>query len=199
MPHHDSHGNPEHLGEYVEKLDSPERKQWQKPDEVIAALRIARGATACEIGGGSGYFSLRLARAVGEQGHVFAVDASPPLLSLLRDRVARDGIRNLTPVLAAGDDPLLPPASCDTALMVNTFHHFHDKTGYLRRLSRALRPGARVAIIDFYEHELPTGPPPEQKVSKAAALDHARAAGFVLEREEGFLPYQYFLVFHRGD
>lgn len=198
MPHHhDSYGNPEHLSDYLEKLESPDRRAWQKPDEVMAALRIPKGATACEVGGGTGYFSLRLARAVGGQGHVFAVDASPPLLSELRDRIAREGIRNVTPVLSLPGDPLLPPTSCDLALMVNTFHHFPDKTDYLRRLANALRPGGRVALIDFHEHELPVGPPPEQKVSRTAALEHGRAAGFALEREEAFLPYQYFLVWQR--
>src|SRR5437899_939453 len=91
----DRYGNPEHLRDYLDKLESSERKEWQKPDEVIAALRLARGAVACEIGGGSGYFSLRLARAVGEDGQVFAVDAAPALLAVLIDRIARERIRNV--------------------------------------------------------------------------------------------------------
>src|SRR2546430_1378952 len=97
---HDRYGNPEHLREYLERLDGPERNEWQKPDEVIAALRLPEGAVACEIGGGSGYFALRLSRAVGERGHVFAVDAAPAMLEVLRDRLARDQVRNVTPVLS---------------------------------------------------------------------------------------------------
>jgi ubiquinone/menaquinone biosynthesis C-methylase UbiE len=195
--HRDKLGNPEDLAHYIERLESAQRSEWQQPDKVIAALRIAPGSVACEVGGGSGYFALRLARAVGEAGHVFAVDASPVILSLLRDRLERERVHNVTPVLATGDDPLLPAACCDLALTVNTFHHFDDKAGYLRRLARALRPGARVALIDFHDGEIPVGPPPEMRLSKAQAIEHVRAAGFQIERDEQWLPYQFFLVLRR--
>ncbi|HEX9104620.1 MAG TPA: class I SAM-dependent methyltransferase, partial [Polyangia bacterium] len=137
------------------------------------------------------YFAIRLARA---GAHVFAVEVEPQLLELLRDRVrdagATDGV---TPVFGLPDDPLVPPASCDLALVVDTFHHFPDGVAYLRRLARALRPGGRLVNIDFHKRELPVGPPLPHKVAREEFLRAADAAGLALVREETFLPYQYFL------
>ena len=191
---HDPYGNPHDLEEYLHRLEGEDRAVWQKPDEVVAALALRPGDVACEIGAGPGYFSLRLARAVGERGHVFAVEAHPRMLEVLRDRIAAAGVANVTPILALQADPLLPPSSCDLALIVNTFHHFPDGAAYLRRLARALKPGGRIVIVDFHERELPVGPPPEHKLSREAFLRVAGEAGLKLDREETFLPWQYFLT-----
>lgn len=187
---HDHYGNPADLEDYLRRLEGSERAEWQKPDESVAALGLLPGDTACEIGAGPGYFALRLARAAG---HVFAVEVHPRMLEVLRERIAAAGVSNLTPVLALQDDPLLPPASCDLALIVNTFHHFPDGVSYLRRVARALKPGGRVVNIDFHERELPVGPPPEHKLSRDAFLLIAGEAGLRLHREHTFLPWQYFL------
>jgi ubiquinone/menaquinone biosynthesis C-methylase UbiE len=189
---HDHYGNPEHLRDYVERMEGADRAAWQKPDEVIAALALRRRHTVAEIGAGPGYFSLRIARAAG---HVFAAEADPRMLPVLRDRIAASGARNVTPVFALREDPLLPPRSCDLILMVNTFHHMPSPAEYLRRLSRALKSGGRLANIDFREGELPVGPEPAHKISREHFLRVAEEAGFTLQQEETFLPYQYFLVF----
>lgn len=188
---HDRYGNPADLEDYLRRLEGSERAEWQRPDESVAALGLRPGDTACEIGAGPGYFALRLARAAG---HVFAVEVHPRMLEVLRERITAAGISNLTPVLGLPEDPLLPPASCDLALIVNTFHHFPDGVAYLRRVMRALKPGGRVANIDFQERELPVGPPPEHKLSRDAFLRIASEAGLSLDREHTFLPWQYFLV-----
>ena len=191
---HDPYGNPHDLEDYLRKLESGERASWQKPDQVVAALGLRQGDTVCEVGAGPGYFSLRLAAAVGPRGHVFAAEVHPRMLEVLRQRLAAARVANLTPVLALEDDPLVPQASCDLALMVNTFHHFSDGAAYLRRLARTLRPGGRVVNIDFFERELPVGPPPEQKLSREAFLRIAADAGLRLDGEQTLLPYQYFVV-----
>ena len=185
------HGNPEDLAAYVGKLEGADRADWPTPDEVVRALAVAPGQTVVDVGAGPGYFAIRLARA---GAHVFAVEVEPKLIELLRDRVrdagATDGV---TPVLGLPDDPLVPPASSDLALVIDTFHHFPDGVDYLRRLQRALRPGGRIVNIDFHQRELPVGPPPDHKVSREEFLQVADAAGLTLAREETFLPYQYFL------
>jgi len=190
----DHHGNPADLDGYIARMEEPSRAAWQKPDEVVRALGLRPGQAACDVGAGPGYFSLRLARAVGEAGHVYAVDVEPRILSVLRDRVQSSNARNVTPVLSLPDDALLPAASCDLILIVDTYHHFPDGPGYLRRLSRALRPGGRIANVDFHKRELPVGPPPEHKVAREAFLADATAAGLRLAEEHTFLPYQYFVV-----
>jgi ubiquinone/menaquinone biosynthesis C-methylase UbiE len=191
---HGKHGNPDDLEAYIARMEEPERAQWQKPDEVVSALKLKSGQVACDIGSGPGYFSLRLARSVGDSGRVFAVDVEPRILAALRKRIESAGARNVTPVLSLPDDPLLPRAACDLILIVDTYHHFPNGPAYLRGLSRSLRPGGRIVNIDFHKRELPVGPPVDHKVAREAFLRDAQSAGLKLLAEHDFLPYQYFLV-----
>lgn len=187
----DHHGNPADLKEYIARLDNPERDEWQRPEVVLAALGIARTSVVCDVGAGTGYFALRMAKLAAQ---IYAVDVEPQLLSLLRDRVASAGLQNVTPVLGLPHDPLIPAAVCDLILVVNVFHHVPEKAAYLRRLQAALRPGGRVAIIDFHKRELPVGPPVDHKLSREDCLEKVRAAGLHIVTELDSLPYQYFLV-----
>jgi len=187
----DHHGNPADLNEYIARLDDPARDEWQRPDVVLAALGIAPTSVVCDVGAGTGYFALRLAKLAAQ---VYAVDVEPQLLVLLRDRVASAGLQNVTPVLGLPHDPLVPAAACDFVLVVNVFHHVPEKAAYLRRLQAALRPGGRVAIIDFHKRELPVGPPVDHKLSREDCLEQVRAAGLQVVAELDSLPYQYFLI-----
>jgi predicted methyltransferase len=117
---HGQHGNPEDLGSYVARMEDPSRAEWQKPDQVLRALGLNAGQVVCDVGAGPGYFTLPVARAVGETGRVYAVDVEPRMLVALRKRVRESGLRNVTPVLALDDDSLLPPAACDLILIVDT-------------------------------------------------------------------------------
>jgi SAM-dependent methyltransferase len=192
----DEHGNPVDLAAYLAKLESPERAAWQKPDELVAALRLAPGAVAADVGAGPGYFTLRLARAVGPSGTVFGLDVDPRMTELLVQRARAAGLANVAPVLAPGGDGL-PPRPCDLILLVNAFHHFPDGPGYLARLAGALAPGGRLALVDFHEGELPVGPPPDHRVTRAQIDRAVTAAGLRVVEEPGFLPYQHFLLLAR--
>ncbi|HET9553804.1 MAG TPA: methyltransferase domain-containing protein [Anaeromyxobacteraceae bacterium] len=192
-PGRDRFGNPEDLAAYLEKLESPERAEWQKPDEVVAALGLAEGSVAADVGAGPGYFTLRLARAVGPAGKVYGVDVEPRMTQLLEERARAAGLANVVPVLAPEGDGL-PPERCDLILLVNAFHHFHDGAGYLRRLGGALAPGGRVALVEFHEGDLPVGPPPEHRVTRATIDAAVRAAGLRVVAEHRFLPYQHLLL-----
>lgn len=191
---HGSHGNPADLDAYVARLDESGRDAWQKPDEVLAALSLREGDRLCDIGAGTGYFALRAARLVGATGTVFAVDVEPRMLAELRERLQKTGLRNVVPVLSLPDEPLLPPASCDVILVVDTYHHFPDGPAYLQRLVRALRPGGRLVNVDFHKRALPVGPPVDHLVSREAFLADAGRAGLRLVAEHTFLPHQYFVV-----
>ena len=191
-------GNPADLDAYLGRLEDPAREAWQKPDQVVDALGLKRGQIACEIGAGPGYFSLRLARAVGEAGQVFAAEVELAIINVLRQRIDSSGLRNVTPVFALADDPLLPPAACDLILIVNAYHHFPDGPAYLRKLLRALRQGGRIVNIDFHKRDLPVGPPLEHKVSRDAFLAEAERGGLVLAAEHSFLDFQYFLELQAG-
>lgn len=190
--HRARYGNPADLKRFIRRQLTPGRDAWQRPRLVVRALGLRPGDVVAEIGSGAGYFTRRLARAVGAAGRVYAVDPEPALLELLRERL--DGVRNVTPVLGRPDDPLLPPGRCRLVLVVNAYHHFPDGPAMLRRLARALAPGGRLVNIDWDDRESPVGPPFRRRVPRARFLRDARRAGLALAGEHRFLPYQYFLV-----
>lgn len=197
MAHHERHvrhGNPDDLDAYIGKMEDPGREVWQRPDEVVNALGVAPGDAVADVGAGPGYFALRLARAVGPLGTVYAVDVVPEMVAVLRERLDRAGVGNVAPILARDGDPMLPPAACDLVLVVDTFHHFPDGAAYLRSLASRLKPGGRIANVDFHKRETPVGPPLDHRVAREDFLCAAREAGLALDREWTFLPYQYFVA-----
>ena len=189
----DRHGNPTDFTAYVARLDDPGRAKWQLPDRVVAALRLKRGGRAAEIGSGTGQFTIRMAKAVGEEGRVYAIDVEPRMLDLLAERAAAAEAWGIVGLLAP-DGGGLPPEPVDAILMVNVLHHVKDRADYLRALAARLAPGGRIAVVDFHERELPIGPPPDHKLARADAIAALKAAGLRRVREEKFLPYQYFLL-----
>lgn len=194
QPPRGTHGNPSDLDAYVARLLDSGRDQWQRPNEVVAALALKRGQTACDIGAGPGYFTLRLAEAVGPDGRVFAVDVEPRILAALRDRLGESSTANVVPILGLPGDPLLPPAVCDVALIVDTYHHFADGPAYLRRLARSLRAGGRIINIDYDKRPTPVGPPLDHRLSRQEFITEATAAGLEVVGEPILLPHQYFIV-----
>jgi SAM-dependent methyltransferase len=173
-------------------FDDPARDAWQKPDEVIRALALAPHAVVADIGSGTGYFAVRLARAV-PHGHVYGADIEPDMVRHLAERGRREGLANLTAVEATPSDPRLPRA-VDLVLVVDTYHHIAERPTYFGRLRPSLRPGGRVAIIDFLP-DAPAGPPRQARIAAAVVKEEMGRAGYDLVTEHTFLPYQYFLVF----
>jgi ubiquinone/menaquinone biosynthesis C-methylase UbiE len=189
--------NPPDLPAYIAAQEEPGRDRWQRPDQVLQALAVGAGQTVCDIGAGPGYFALRLARLVGARGRVYAVDVEPRILEALRERIERRAIENVTPVLGLGGNPLLPDASCDLILLVDTYHHFPDRPAYLRRLVQLLKPAGRIANIDFRKQATPVGPPQEHRISREEFLRDAAAASLKVDEELTFLEDQYFIILHR--
>jgi ubiquinone/menaquinone biosynthesis C-methylase UbiE len=189
-----THGNPADLASYLERLESPERATWQMPDKVVAALGLRRGQIVADLGAGPGYFSLRLARKVGRQGRVFAVDVEPAILNVLRERIEKQKVFQITPVLGLPENPLVPPAICDCVLSVNAYHHYSGGPAALRRMASLLRRNGRLALIDFHKRETAVGPPLEERIARETFVGHAAKAGLRVDRELGFLPHQYFFL-----
>jgi ubiquinone/menaquinone biosynthesis C-methylase UbiE len=176
-------------------FDDPARDAWQKPQALVDALAIAPGMAVADIGAGTGYLSRHLATAVGERGAVFAVETEPKLLVHLRRRAEAEGTPQVVPVLGSTGDPRLPTARIDLIVILDTYHHVDDRLAYFRRLRRVLVPSGRLAIIDWHKRELPVGPALDHKLAREHVLDEMERAGWALEAEHTFLPYQYFLVF----
>ncbi len=173
-------------------FDDPARDAWQKPDEVIRALALKPADRIADIGAGTGYFAVRLARAA-PQGIVFAADIEPKMVAHLADRAMKEGLANVRAVQAKADSPELPEP-VDLALVVDTYHHIDSRADYFRRLKGSLRPGGRVAIIDF-KRDAPEGPPKRLRVSAKQIAAEMKEAGYKLARSHAFLPRQNFLEF----
>jgi predicted methyltransferase len=173
-------------------FDDPQRDEWQKPHEVIQALALKPDAVVADIGAGTGYFSARLANML-PKGRVYAVDVEPDMVKYLGERAKKEKLRNLTPVKASGDSPRLP-RKVDLVLLVDVYHHIDDRAAYFRKLRPLLKPGGRVAIIDF-RMDSPEGPPKTARIPPEKVKEELSRAGYKLSAEHGFLPRQYFLIF----
>ena len=180
---------------YIAALENPKRDAYQKPDEVMAALGLRQGEIVADIGSGSGYFTLRLAQAVGPSGRVYGVDVSPDMIVHLNRRLRDLGVRNVTTILAAPDDPFLPDAAIDRFFFCDVWHHVDDQPKYLASMKRMLKPGGQVVMIDFHKKPLPVGPPLEMKIAREDLVAQMQKHGYKLVKEHTFLPHQYFIVF----
>ncbi|HEY7742815.1 MAG TPA: class I SAM-dependent methyltransferase [Burkholderiales bacterium] len=187
--HQHSFGGAEH---WAKVFDDPERDAWQKPHEVIQALALKPDAIIADIGSGTGYFSVRFANMV-PKGRVYGVDTEPDMVKYLSDRAQREGLKNVTAVAGKPGDPRLPEKA-DLVVLVDVYHHVQDRERYFRNLQKSLKPGGRIAVIDF-RMESPVGPPQRARIAPERVKDELKRAGYALAQEHAFLPNQYFLVF----
>jgi SAM-dependent methyltransferase len=178
--------------QWAHVFDDPDRDTWQKPHQVIEALAPRPDAVIADIGSGTGYFAVRLANMV-PKGRVYGVDVEPDMVKYLAERAKREKRANVISLAGAADDPRLPEKA-DLILLVDVYHHIEERERYFRKLQGYLRPGGRIAIIDF-RLDAPDGPPRAARIAPAQVTGELRAAGYRLAREHGFLPNQYFLVF----
>lgn len=189
---------PEHMdhkfddpARYAKSFDDPARDKWQMPSRVIEALGLKPGMKVADIGAGTGYFSMRLAKTPGVS--VFAADIEPKMVDYLKNRAASEHAANVSAVLASATSPNLPEP-VDVIVVVDTYHHLPNRPAYFRDLRKSLRPGGRIAIVDFRK-EAPEGPPVHFRFTPQQIEDEMKAAGYQLERSHDFLPRQHFLIF----
>ena len=184
--------------EYLDRLDRPERDQDQKPAEVVETLAIKRGMHVADLGAGSGYFTRRFVEAVGETGKVYVIDIEPKALKYVEESLVHmQRPFNAEFILARPDDPNIPVESIDILFVCNTYHHLDERTKYFSDAKSSLKPGGRVAIIDFYHDERSgeLGFPKRHLVPRETVIVELNGAGYRLIREHTFLPRQYFLEF----
>jgi ubiquinone/menaquinone biosynthesis C-methylase UbiE len=191
------HHPPQSADEYIKVLEDPSRDEWQKPDLVVESLGLRPGDEVADVGAGSGYFTIRLAREVGPTGKVYAVDIDPQLLASLERRAKEEQLENIQTILADRNDPELGSNSVDMIFICDVLHHISGRDKYYPLLARALRPSGRLVNIDFHKRKLPVGPPEEMKIDRKAMIKEVEPAGFQLVKEFEFLKYQYFLIFER--
>ena len=169
---------------------------WQRPDQIMDAMGVADGSVVADIGAGSGWFTIRLARRVGPQGLVYAEDVQKEMINAISRRVSREGPRQRA--RRAGTEERSAPAgatSLDAVLMVDAYHEIENRVAVLTNLARALKPQGRIGVVDFRLDGTGPGPSIEERVSPDVVVKDATEAGLRLIRQEPFLPYQYFLIF----
>ena len=171
------------------------RDEWQRPDDIVAALEIEPGATVADLGAGSGYFTSRLADAVGPRGHLYAVDVDEKMNERLRQRLADEGIENAEVVLGRYEDPLLPDGEIDLVFTSNTYHHIERRPAYFGNLKADLTPGGRVAILDHDGRKGWFVRLLGHYVAKDVILDEMEQAGYELVADLDISDRQSFLVF----
>lgn len=182
---------PEDLG----LLEGPDRDAWQRPDQIMDALRIGEGSRVADLGAGSGWFSIRLARRVGPNGVVYAEDIQPQMIEAISRRAARENLEHIIKtVLGEPNDPKLPKL-VDAVLIVDAYHEVDQPVVLLRNIARYLEPDGRIGIVNFTREGGGPGPLMEDRVDPDRVLRDAEAAGLVLESRGTFLRYQYMLVF----
>ncbi len=177
---------------WVKVFDDPARDAWQQPDRVVAALGLTPRMIVADVGAGTGYFTVRLARAV-PAGQVIATDIEPDMVRYLGERAQREKLSNVRAVLATAAEPGLAAETVDRALVVDVWHHIADRVGYAKALARALRPGGQVVIVDFTlaaQH----GPPAQHRLPPEAILADLRAAGLDAALSPTQLPDQYIVT-----
>lgn len=184
--------------EYIDRLDRPERDQYQKPALVIEALELKPGMSVADLGAGSGYFTRRFVEAVTETGKVYVVDVEPGALKYVEDSLVRmHRPYTVEFILARPDNPKIPFQSVDLIFVCNTYHHLADRTEYFRNIKASLKSGGRIAIVDFYHDERSgdLGFPKRHLVRQETVVQELLLAGYKLSREHTFLPRQFFLEF----
>jgi ubiquinone/menaquinone biosynthesis C-methylase UbiE len=186
-----------HLG--APWLIRPEREEEERASESFKQLKLAPGMAVCDLGCGNGYWTLPMARDVGEGGKVYAVDIQREMLQKLRQRSSKYKLNNIEPVLGKVDDPNLPANQMDLVLMVDVYHEFSHPESMLWGIRRSLKPKGVVALLEYREEDPNVPIKPLHKMSKRQIMKEYTANGFKLVREFNELPWQHLMFFARDD
>ncbi len=180
-------------------LERPERESEEAPSIAVRALELKKGQVVADIGAGSGYYTMRMADAVGPSGKVYATDIQTGMLDIVRRRVTAARLTNVETVLSAPDDPKLPADTLDLAIMVDVYHELSAPQEFLRRLRPALKRTGRLVLLEFRKEDPRVPIRPEHKMSIAEVKAELEPEGFKLSTVLNDLPWQHILVLTRSD
>ena len=175
-------------------LDRPEREAEEAPSKAVAALDIRPGSVVADVGAGSGYYTVRLAKAVGAAGKVVATDLQPGMLDIIRAKVARERLTNVEIIQGRADDPVLPAGAFDLIVMVDVYHELAAPQLFVRKLKEALKPDGRLVLIEFRLEDPRVPIREEHKMSVSQVRQELAADGFQIDRVIDVLPWQHIIV-----
>jgi ubiquinone/menaquinone biosynthesis C-methylase UbiE len=180
-------------------LTRESREREEDCKTMLAALHVKPGDTVCDLGCGNGFYTLKLAKLVGDKGHVIAVDIQREMLGLLKDRAAEEKITNIEPVLGTTVDPKLPANAVDLVLLVDVYHEFSNPEEMLAAIHKSLKPHGRVALAEFRAEDPNVPIKPLHKMSKGQIMKEFPPNGFKLVEQFDKLPWQHLMFFERDD
>ena len=182
----------------ADKLEDPERLTWLPVDDVIRASAIRTGVHVADVGAGTGYFAIPLAKAVGPDGKVYAIDLQPEMLNLLREKINRPGgPRNIELVQGAASRTTLATKSADLVLIANVWHELDDHEAALREAARILVPGGTLALLDWRpDIDAPPGPPSNHRISATEVVQFLEKNRWTAARPINIGRYSYFITAH---
>ena len=175
-------------------LESEDRKNWQNPKKIIQLLKLKSSSVVADLGCGTGYFSVPISRKVKK---VYSIDIQKEMLTYLEQKIQKQKIENIEPVLSKENDISLPNECVDLLLNVNTLHEFHDKDIVIAEIHRVLRADGRVAVVYFRKEDTDFGPPVSHRISKEEAICLFKKNGLpVIESHD--LKFHYMLIFGKA-
>jgi ubiquinone/menaquinone biosynthesis C-methylase UbiE len=180
-------------------LTRESRQREEDCTTLLKALKVEAGQTVCDLGCGNGFYTLPLAKLVGEKGAVLAVDIQPEMLRLLEDRAKKEKVSNVRTILGTLVDPRLEPASLDLILLVDVYHEFSHPEHMLRAMHKALKPKGRMALVEFRAEDPKVPIKPLHKMSKEQILKEIPPNGFRLVEQFDKLPWQHLMFFEKEE
>jgi ubiquinone/menaquinone biosynthesis C-methylase UbiE len=178
-------------------LERGERELEELPETALDKIGLRPGMSVADVGAGSGYFTVRLAKRVGKDGRIFAVEVQPEMMTILRRRIASEKLANVTTVLGSEADPRLPRNSVDLILMVDVYHEFSQPQNMLRRMREALKSDGRLVLLEYRKEDPHIPIRSEHKMSVTEAKSELEAEGYKLDKVLNDLPRQHILVFRK--
>ncbi|HEX5228986.1 MAG TPA: class I SAM-dependent methyltransferase [Bryobacteraceae bacterium] len=175
-------------------LNRPEREQEENPEGALDALKIQPGMTVADVGAGTGYMSLRMAKRVGPTGKVYANDLQPEMLRRLRANAAKAGLTNIETVQGEEADPKLPAGRMDLVLLVDVYHEFWHPREMIDKIRQSLKPDGRLVLLEYRKEDPNVPIREEHKMTVAEVKAELEPQGFVLSQVIETLPHQHILI-----
>ena len=174
-------------------LEGADREQWNKPEQIMDALKISEGSVVADIGAAGGWFTIRLSHRVGPRGLVYAEDIQPLMIEALKARVQRENLANVRIVLGTTKDSRLPHG-IDAALIVGAYHEMEDPVAVLKDAANSLKPQGRIGIVEYTAGAGGPGPDADQRVTPETVITGATAAGLQVISRETVPPFMFMIV-----
>ena len=178
-------------------LEREERQQEERGDLLLRELGLKPGMAVADIGAGTGYYARRMAPLVGANGVVYATDVQPEMMKMLEDGAKKAGLTNIKPVLGGLQSVNLPENSIDLAIMVDVYHELEYPFEVVESLVRALKPGGRIAYVEYRLEDSRVPIKTAHKMSEAQVRKEVMAHALVWERTASTLPWQHVVILRK--